>query len=214
MDPYSVYAKQLEYYEYVQKQMSNPVNLTNTAQSSTIRLMAERIFSKTDTTANLYGILTDETLDAADIFGILVELVLYGLDILTKQQIKIFDIKESTDDIIFKIKRYLKSLGFDMKFHEEVMFETKINVFRDRTDWFYEIAPKPTLNWWCPPADWYVLNYRLIPNKLFDIINNSELSNYKAFYISSENKVGSPIERTGLPRTSVFTLQFSYYKNV
>ena len=78
MDPYSVYAKQLEYYEYVQKQMSNPVNLTNTAQSSTIRLMAERIFSKTDTTANLYGILTDETLDAADIFGILVELVLYG----------------------------------------------------------------------------------------------------------------------------------------
>lgn len=204
MDPYSVYAKQLEYYEYVQKQLSNSTDLTNTSQSSTIKLMAERIFSKTDTTSNLYGILTDETLDAADIFGILIELVLYGLDILTKQQTDIFDIKDSTDDIIFKIKRYLKSLGFDMKFHEEVMFATKINIFRDRTDWFYEIVPKPMLDWWCPSADWYVLNYRLIPNKLFDIANSPNLSDYKAFYISTstENKV------------SVFTLQFSYYKNV
>lgn len=199
MDPYSIYAKQQEYYNYLQKQVENPVDLSTSSQSAAIKLMAERIFSKSDTTYNLYGIMCDDSMNAADIFCMLLEFVLYGLDILTNKQTTIFDITESTDDIIFKIKRYLKSMGFDMKFHEEVMLDTESSLFRAKPEWFYELVPKSTLEWWCPPQDWYVLNYRLIPNKLFDITKNENLPDYKAFFISTDKKL--------------FTIQFIFHKS-
>lgn len=199
MDPYSIYAKQQEYYEYVQKQIENPTDLTNLDQSSMVRLMAERVFSTTDTTTNLYGILGDDSMIVSDIFCMLVEFVLNGLDILTQSELNLFGIENSTDDIIFKIKRYLKSMGFDMKFHEETVAESDLNLFRGRSDWFYEIVPKANLGMWCPPSDWYVLNYRLIPNRLFNIANSTNLTDFKAFVISHNRKI--------------FTLQFMFHKN-
>lgn len=208
---YSVeYKKQLEFYEYLQKQRENYVDLgepkTNQLNQSVkpedseqqieseqldpVVQFAHILFNKQKSKLNedLSGILIDETMEVADVFCMLVELVLHGLDILTNSVNQIFDLKESTDDIIYVIKQYLKSSGFDLEVHEDFMeLDQSINLYRDRSDYYCQITARPP-EFLCYPG-WYVLNYRLIDNPKFDFDDNTPLDKFRAFFISKQKKI-------------------------
>src|SRR5690349_10381754 len=123
MDPYSQHKKQTEYYQYLEKQRENYTDLTQGRENTNDSIMefAKILFnkSKKNLDQDLTGILSDETMITADVFCMIVELVLYGVDILTDSKYNIFQLKESTDDLIYDLKSYLKSSGFTMEVHEE-----------------------------------------------------------------------------------------------
>ena len=190
MDPYSNYKKQLEYYEYFEKQRENYTDLAQEANpNDSVVQFANILFdkSKNNLDQDLSGILVDETMELADIFCMLVELVLHGLCILSDGKGNIRDLKESTDDIVYVIKSYLKSAGFDMEFHEDYIEEEKINLYRDKDDYYCQIVDKPP-PFLCYPG-WYVLNYRLINNKKFKFTSITPLEKFRAFFISKNKKI-------------------------
>ncbi len=190
MDPYSQYKKQLEYYEYFEKQRQNYTDLSigQIDQNNSILQFAKILFNKSENNLqqDLSGILIDNNMDTADIFCMLVELILFGLDILTKSKYTVFDLEDSTDEIVYKIKRYLKSSGFDMEVHEYLM-DDNIILYRDRDDYYCEIVPKLP-SFLCYDG-WYILNYHLINNKRFVFTCTTTLDKFKAFFITKQNKI-------------------------
>ncbi|XWV25181.1 mg424 protein [Tupanvirus deep ocean] len=199
MDPYSQYKKQLEYYEYFEKQRENYTDLSQDQPNpnDSIVVFANLLFKKSLRNLNqdLSGILVDETMEAADIFCMLIELVLHGLHILTDGKSTIFDLEESTDDVVYTIKSYLKSAGFDIVVTEDFMDDDQpVCLYRDRNDYYCEIVPKPPAQF-CQ-KDWYVLKYRMINNKKFKFMRITPITNFKAFFISNKNKI--------------FTIHFKY----
>lgn len=191
MDPYSEYQEQLEYYEYFEKQRENYTDLTRdlTDVNNSIYLLARELFGKTknDLSSQLTSILIDESTETIDIFCILLELVLYGLDILTNGQADIFDLKDQTDDIIYKIKSYLKTANFDMSIEEEIVDPNDVALYRDDIRFYCEVVPKPPL-YFCAKS-WCVLNYRLIINRNFKFTDDTPVTVFKAFFISKDKKV-------------------------
>ena len=195
MDPYAIYKKQLEYYEYFEKQKENYTDLTGDENpNSSVKQFAEILFRKkgSNLTYDLSGILFDETMEVADVFCVLVELVLYGLDIITNSASDIFALEESGNEIVNLIRSYLKSTGFDIIIKEEFLddspeMQENINLYRDRTDYYCQIVKKP------PPflcfEGWYVLNYRLINNRKYIFNNSTPLDNFKAFFITNSKKI-------------------------
>lgn len=195
MDPYSKYKKELEYYQYLEKQRENYVDMTggipmgHEKDNSSIKLFANVLFNKKENNLNqnLSGILVDETMQSADIFCMLVELILYGINILTSEKTTIFGLDESTSDIVYTIKSYLKSTGFDMIVSEDFVENNEVYLYRDHTDYYCEIVKKPPKNF-CYPG-WYVLVYRLINNNKFKFANITPLEKFKAFFISDNKKI-------------------------
>ena len=123
MDHNSEYKKQLQYYEYFENQRKNYIDLS-TGQAdinNSVVELAKILFDKSSQSLceDLTGIFIDNTMETADIFCMLVELVLYGLNILTLGDSTVFELCETTDDIVFNIKSYLKSMGFDMKVEQD-----------------------------------------------------------------------------------------------
>lgn len=191
MDPYSSHKKQLEYYEYCEKQRENYIDLTRFQDNAnnSIKLFAKILFSKSKNNLdqNLTGTLIEEGMDILDLFCALVELVLYGYDILTGNNI--LDLEECADDIIYTIKTYLRSCGFDVDFNEDFVGDVTNDacLYRDRTDYYCEILPKPPsyLCW----KGWYVLDYRLIYNENFSVKSTTPLECFKAFFISHQKRI-------------------------
>ena len=195
MDPYAKFQNQVNYYQYCEEQRENYIDLSliNDAPNTT-QLLAKIIFSKpkNDLQQNLTGLLYHDGMEIADLFCMLVELVLYGYDILTNNTNKnLLDIEECTDDILYLIKSYLNSCEFDVVFSEEFMIND-IFLYRDRTDYYCEILRKPP-PYFCMKG-WYVLDYRMLDNKKF-VINN-DLATYKAFFITKQKRI--------------FTMKFNY----
>lgn len=186
MDPYSDYQKRLDYYDYLEKQQSNPVDLT--ADNNCIKSLADKIFTKKpdNLERDLTGILFDDSMEIADLFCMLVELLLYGYDILTSKNI--LDLDSSVDDIVYLIKPYFKSFGVEIIFDEDFFVEAdRANLYRDRTDYYCEIVSKPPIIMLMD--DWTVLDYRLINNKQFVYDKLMPLEKYRAFFINSSKKV-------------------------
>lgn len=184
-----LYKKQLEYEKHFQYQLEHYTDLSEDLDNpnDSIKKFAKILFSKKKSVLgeNLSGILISEDMDTADIFCMLIELVLYGLDILTNGETNIFDIPESTDDLFYTIKYYLKSTGFDMEVHE-IYIGDDPTLYRDRTDYFCEILPKP---FFLTPNGWYVLNYRIIYNKYFSPEDVTKLEHFKAFLITKNKQI-------------------------
>lgn len=187
MDPYSQYKKQLEYYDYVERQRKNCVDLTT--ENNSVEKFAKILFGKNFNNLNqdLTGIIFDDGHDVVEIFCMLVELVLYGIDILTDKKNNIFDLQELDDNIIDILKGYLKSAGFILKVDQEIIDEDDLNLYRDRDDYFCQIVKRPP-EFLCV-AGWYVLNYRLIENKKYHYNSLTVLENFKAFFITRQNKI-------------------------
>lgn len=176
------YQEKINKYNYIEKQLQNYNDLTAYNNDSIIEF-AKILFNKStkELNHNLTLLLLDKCMETSDIFSMLLELLLYGLHILNIENI--FNI-ESIDDIVFDIKKYLRSAGIDVYFHEEYIDDEPI-LYRDRNDYYVHIVLRPP-KILCPKG-WYVLNYRLIENNKFNILTN--LEKFKAFYISKNNKI-------------------------
>lgn len=179
--------RQQEYYDYVEKQQENAIDLS--ADSNSIQVLAQNIFSKKplDTRYDAVGLISDGSMEVADIFCMLLELVLYGLDILSEKKADIFMLEESTDDIIYLIKNYLKSIGFTIKVEEIFMDTENINLFRDASDHYCEINKKPP-PFLCFPG-WYILDYRFILNKKFTYDATTNLNTFNAKFLNKEKRL-------------------------
>ena len=179
--------RQQEYYNYVDNQQANAVDLST--DSNQIQILAQNIFSKKplDTRYDTLGLTSDGTMEIADVFCMLLELVLYGLDILSNKKSDIFMLKESTDDIIYLIKNYLRPLGFTMHVEEILIDIENINLFRDASDYYCEINKRPP-PFLCFPG-WYILDYRFILNKKFTYDTNTKLDTFSAKFLNKEKRL-------------------------
>ena len=192
-DPYALYKKQLEYEAYVKSQMANYTDLTpdlDQDPNDSIKEFAKSFFGKSErnTRQDLTGILMDEQTDVADIFCILLELFLYGFNIITDNKSVIFDLTDSTDDLIYKMRVYFKSCGFTIKLDEIFDFDINVNLYRDRSDYYCQITSMPP-EFLINPDGWFVLDYRLILNRKFEFDIRTGLNVFKAFYINKERRI-------------------------
>ena len=187
MDPFSRFNDQMQQYEYTQQQRENCTDLTPNGNDS-LRLFAKILFDKSENNLNidLSGLIFDDSMNIIDVFCMLVELTLYGFDILSNGK-SILELEEAYDDIIFTIKSYLKSTGFDMDLREIFMEEPEL--YRDTQEYFCEILTAPPYYMRFP--GWYVLSYRLIENNKFSELTDTRLSLeiLQVFFISKQNKL-------------------------
>jgi hypothetical protein len=194
LDPNELYRRQQEHEAYVQKQKDNHIDLSEGLDNpnESVRLFAEHLFNKDYRylSKDMCGMLLDITeTPVADIFCILLELFLYGFDIKTKKLKTVFDLTESTDDLIYDLRPYIKSIGFILKIEELFDEDTNVNLYRDRDDYYCQIARKP------PPFmdfsidKWNVLDYRLIPNRKFEFSVLTGLTGFSAFFINKEKRI-------------------------
>lgn len=191
MEPYSQYQKQLEYNEYIEKQREKYIDLSQGLENpnNSIYILAKEIFNKNKKklTSDLTNILMDENTETVDIFCVLLELVLYGLEILSNGKINVFDLRDQIDDNIFLMKSYLESSGFDINVEEEIIDSKDAILYRDRSDYYCEIVPKPP-SYLCTNS-WCILNYKFILNKKFLFHDEMSMDKFKAFFISNEKKI-------------------------
>ncbi|AYV85288.1 MAG: hypothetical protein Satyrvirus9_14 [Satyrvirus sp.] len=193
MDYSKQFEKQIEYYKYFENQKENYTDLTDENNpNDSIKKLAEILFNKSINSLdyNLSGILVEDGMNVADIFCMLIELVLYGLDILTKSKNTIFDLKESTEDIVYIIKTYLKSAGFDMVVKQDFVDDgddctDDPCTYRKKDNYYCEIIQKsPLLH-----EGWNILDYSFLCNNKFKYNSTTNLENFKTFFISNKNKI-------------------------
>lgn len=188
-DPYKEYQKQLDYKEYVQLRYDNPIDLTSEAEENdSVRMFANILFNKSERNlgSDLHGLLMDSDTEVADIFCMVVELFLYGFDIITKGT-EIFQLIDSTDDLVYKMKNYFKSAGISLTV-DEVFDDTNVNLYRDRDDYYCQITSKPPL-FLQFNSDWNVLGYRLLTNRKFQFDTTTPLNKFKTFFINKYRRI-------------------------
>lgn len=192
MDSYEQYKKQLEYEKYINNQKKNFVDLSTNVDdpNDSIKLFAEWVFNKRemDLTHDFGGLLLDQHYNVADIFCMLLEIFLYGHNIVTEKQSTIFDLKESTDDLVCTIKNYFKSFDFDI-FVKEIN-DTNINAnnFKYTNDCYCYINLAPHILF-KTEHDWWIANYELKLNPYFTFTDLTTLPHFKAYFISNDNKI-------------------------
>ncbi|QGR53882.1 hypothetical protein [Moumouvirus maliensis] len=176
--------QELKLHEHIEKQRENYTDLTNQSNDSIIYL-AKHIFSKpvNKLDEDLTGILLDENMDIEDLFCMLVEFILHGLNILTQNNFTVFDLKSEDDSIIDIIKKYIHSMGFKLFILKKL--ETDINLVRENPEYYCEILPKPP-KYLCFPG-WYVLNYRILANIKEN--NFQYLENLKAIFKTNNGEI-------------------------
>lgn len=185
MDLRSQYERELKYYQYVEEQRENYVTLAE--DNSSVRLFADFLFSKKidDLGGHLSGLLFDDGIELLDAFCMLLEIVLYGFDKFDKN---IFELDDQCDDFIYDIKKYLRSMGFDMSIDEVFHFLDNVNLFADKNDYYCQITPKPH-PFFCT-NDWFVSNHRLVINRNF-VSTDTSLNQYYAYFVSKSKKIFS-----------------------
>jgi hypothetical protein len=171
MDPFSTLQKEIEKLKYIDSQKENYTDLTSYGDKSIFEF-SKILFSKNikDLDVNLSEILFDENAEYLDIFCTILEIILYGVDILTDSKNSIFDLRNCNDSLIDKIKKYMKSTGYNIIISEE----------NSSTDYYCEIVPKKNNQGWC------VLNYQIKINSDFKIPYAFFVSNEKIFCIRIE----------------------------
>nr|QZX43195.1 hypothetical protein [Mimivirus sp.] len=178
------YRKQEEYYKYVEQRRENFVDLTSKSNDS-ITYLANLIFTKPlqSLDSDLAGLLIDDCMDIQDLFCMLVELVLHGLDILTENKYNVFDLQNEDDNIIDIIQKYLKSLGFKFTICKNI--DNDINAIREISGYYCEILPKPP-SYLCFPG-WYILNYRIIYAE--KCIVHTSIDQYRAIFMTNKKEI-------------------------
>jgi|GEM_PF-3722616 len=191
-------SEEQKYYEriaYIEKQRENAIDLTHGLDNpnDSVRVLAEILFSKppTDPTVEANRLIFDDPeMDIADLFCMLVEFILYGIDIASMGKSNIFMLENSTDEIVYVLRKYFQVLGFDMKVTEVLTIEDESHgLFRDRDDYFCEVTEKPP-PFLCYPG-WYVLNYRIINNRGFEFNSDTPLNQFKVFFLNKKKKLFS-----------------------
>lgn len=171
------------------------VGLKDGCANDSIRIFAETLFSKDPSffDNNIYGIMLESESNGDDIFCMLIELVLFGLDILNGGIATIFDLVNADDAedaectselacIINIMNIYLKNIGYKMNMSP--YNEQNARSYRDKDDWFCEIVKKPS-KYFCYDSDWCILNYRIMCNNRFKYSLNTFICDYSAIFMTT-----------------------------
>lgn len=179
-----------EFYKYLENQRNNPVDLTSESQENQCMQLARHIFSinPDNLKDNLTRLQLDESMQIVDLYSMLLEILLYGIEILTGGHQTIFDLISDIDGFVYLLKKYMRSVGFDIEITNEYITRENINLFRDRDDYYCHITPKPPAEFFIP-SDWAVSNYRLSLNRKFEFDDNSLLEDFSAFFISKNKEI-------------------------
>jgi hypothetical protein len=189
MDPSLQHKRQLEYYDYYEKQKKNFVDLTQNHNdtNSSIFELAKILFAKSSKNLDqdLTGLILDPSMDTADIFCMLIELVLYGIHILTNGSVTIFDLEKTSEDMVYKINSYVNSIGLDMIIGEC----TDSVLVYSRDDFYCEIVPREHDKYFPNYCGWHILDYHMICNSKFVFTQSSGLDNFKALFVPKNRKI-------------------------
>lgn len=185
---------QIEFLEHVNDRIDNFTDLTS-YQNDSIVEFARILFSKSTTNldTDLSGILLDDSMDSLDLFCMLIELLLNGIDIVFEGK-TIFDLEDITQ-VASKINPYLKSAGFELAVCPVEFDESEL--FRDTNNYYYEILPKPPKEY-CK-EEWCVLNNRIRQNKNFNQMPIDNFENFNIFFIHNSR---------------VYTVKFKNYRHI
>ena len=169
MDPNKIYRQQQEFENYIEEQKDNAIDLTdvevNKGTNQSIRDLAGYLFNiPLDSLDNKLARIMPNIESVADIFSVLLELVLYGLDILSNSEADLFDITTTDQKEVEVIKIYFKSLGFTIEIKEATDFtkgycaiaENKVNI-----------------------EGWLVLDYIMLLAADFKFDNDSRLDQFE-----------------------------------
>lgn len=90
------------------------------------RIFADKLFRSKlyELTQYRMMILLEDGMEVIDLFCILLEIFLYGWDILSDSKNSIFDLQDIFDDIVIEINSYLKMIGYEV--YLEQLFDDQI----------------------------------------------------------------------------------------
>lgn len=189
MDPLQQYKQQLEYEKYIKTQQKNYIDLADNllCPNDSVKLLADHIFNRKEQNLNteMCGIILNDDMEFVDVFCILLELFLYGYDILTNKS-DIFNINESYDDIIYKINDYLKTCKFKISVDELYAGDVDIDDFIDEYDYYCEIFKIDEDDY--GENYWGILDYEIDLNPYFRN-NNKQLNEFKAVFVNKDDKL-------------------------
>lgn len=151
------------FYEYIENQRENYIDLTNEPIKNLALLLFNK--SKFDLENDKIGLILDENMNEIDTFCMLTEILLYGIDILTKGTI--FDLESKYDKIIYIIKAYFASCYIDINIKDYI-----------NESYYVSINKKTNKN------TWKVLEYDLIINENGNFNIYFETNNKKKFIIN------------------------------
>lgn len=184
MYKYMMWRNENEYYEYVQSQMENYTDLTTDTDNSA-KKMATILFSQDVNVLkeNISRIIPSEGMDIQDLFCMLIEILLYGIDMKTGGEYTLMDMDDSSTEIIDKISEYFKSIGFKISMEKKDNMD--ISEYRNTDDYYCEITDLPISligkNSWC------VLRYMIIYNHMCNI--EKDINKMKTLFVTSDKKI-------------------------
>lgn len=159
----------VEYWNYVENQRENCVDLTN---GDSAKELAQHLFSQDYDTLDKYltRIIVDD-MDASDLFCFLIEVLLYGIDIITHNNHTIIDFDDDSIEYMNIISKYMSSMGF------------KVNINKDnnRTRGHCVITNHKDY------SDWHVLDYAIVVDPSLD--NTCNISDMEALFVNHKRDV-------------------------
>ena len=176
------FQQKIDYYNYYERQLLNATDIS-------VEDLAFCIFtkSKKGLSHNLTRMLFDGEMDTADLFCMLLELVIMGMDILTDEKRTLFDIGDDTDKTIADIRDYFISIGLVSEIYEDYVIDSEIDTYNEREDYFCWIAPKSKI---MPGSLSKVIsNYKIIMNANYNYNSGTDLRNLRAFFMSNNRKI-------------------------
>ena len=180
------------FYEYLEHQRSNPIDLSAESidSSNQCRIIAEHVFKNhpDNLKDNLTRLQIDESMGTVDVFSMLTEILLYGINILTGGNQSIFDLETDLDDFIYLLKKYIRSIGFDIEVNNELVNKDDVNMYRDRDDYYCVVTKKPPPDV-CNYGGWTLLNYRLLENRKFIFDKESLLEDFTGYFINKNKEI-------------------------
>lgn len=194
IDPNLAYKRQLEYEQYISDQYEKTINLSDQTvtenPNETIKLFADQLYAKDSRylSTDRCGMLLDENTTAEDLFCIGLELILYGYGKFSKTEL--FSIDSTSDDVIYQIRPYLRSVGIVLNIEEDFSYDsTNINSYRDRSDYYCQIGtpPPPFIDLATDP--WDILSYRITLNRKFAVTDTTTLADFKAYFVSKTKQI-------------------------
>lgn len=173
------YKNNLNNYNYIESQRNNYNDLTEYANP--IFELANILFSKSikEMETNKCGILLDSSMKTHDICSMLIELVIYGLNILSYENADIFELLDIDDNMIRLLNVYLHNIGFKMK-----ISLTDINylTFED----YYCMLKKNDIH---ENKENVLNNYKFIYNSDFIHTNKLNLDMYKIIFEANNKNI-------------------------
>lgn len=153
-----------------------------TKETDQVNYLADKLFSLPYDSLgdNKFYLELENNTELYDIFFLCLEIVLFGINKLTNNAL-IFDLKQSNDDIIYVIKKYLNVIGLNIDISE--IYCENINQERQDSNIYCELFSPPPFKM----HENLIQGYRVRINHFHEEKKN--LNQIKACFINSSGKL-------------------------